>query len=85
MPRDVLVLIGACENGHAWVSYGGANCGCEWIEDGEICRGQCSVPVNRCEHCGDYDYGDNEEAAQRRRECADERPERDRVSEAEAP
>jgi hypothetical protein len=45
--------------GHKWVFDGGANCGC----------GQCSVPVHRCEACGDYDYGDNEDADNVRAEC----------------
>lgn len=40
--------------GHKWIDDGGANCGCP--------DGQCSIPVHRCESCGDYDYGDNEYA-----------------------
>lgn len=53
----------ACRTlGHAWVFAGGCNCGC----DG---RAGCSVPVYRCRACGDYDYGDNEEAAEIVRQC----------------
>jgi hypothetical protein len=51
--------------GHLWAFDGGANCGCE--------DGQCSVPVHRCTSCGDYDYGDNSEAAEKRKACAAER------------
>jgi hypothetical protein len=80
MTRDILLLIGACAAGHSWASHGGMNCGCVWSENGEKCHGQCSVPVYHCEVCGDFDYGDNEEAAQRRRECADEHPERNALT-----
>lgn len=51
--------------GHRWASSGGANCGCSD-------HGSCSVPVNRCIACGDYDYGDNEEARRIRTHCAEE-------------
>jgi hypothetical protein len=47
--------------GHKWVFHGGANCGCE--------DGQCGVPVYRCEGCGDYDYGENDEARDMRAAC----------------
>lgn len=57
--HDCLVL------GHAWVFKGGCNCGCE-LPDGDGC---CSVPVYRCSSCGDYDYGDNEEADEIKRRC----------------
>lgn len=40
--------------GHKWVFHGGRNCGC-----GE---GNCSVPVHQREGCGDFDYGENDEA-----------------------
>jgi hypothetical protein len=33
----------------------------------------CSVPVNTCSQCGDCDYGDNEEAKDVRRVCAESR------------
>lgn len=49
--------------GHKWVFTGGANCGCH------DCH--CSVPVYRCQECGDYDYGDNEEADEIRSACHD--------------
>jgi hypothetical protein len=50
-------------------SIGGCNCGCEFY-DGEVrCEGQCSVPVLRCTRCGDCDYGENEEAEERRHSC----------------
>jgi hypothetical protein len=47
--------------GHKWVSTGGANCGCR--------DGCCSVPVHQCDSCGDYDYGDNDEADEMREAC----------------
>ncbi len=45
---------------------GGANCGCE--------RGDCSVPVHRCEVCGAYDYGENREADEIREKCKEAAP-----------
>ena len=56
-PCDVL--------GHRWRFSGGAGCGCE--------GGSCSVPVHDCEVCGDCDYGENGEASETRRVCAEER------------
>lgn len=50
---------------HTWASIGGANCGCD--------GGQCSIPVLECERCGDSDYGDNEEARDFRKQCAERR------------
>lgn len=47
--------------GHKWVFRGGRNCGCP--------GGHCSVPVHECEGCGDLDYGENEEAEEKRRNC----------------
>ena len=47
-----------CDMQHA----GGRNCGCD--------DGGCSVPVYVCTRCGDSDYGDNPEAAERRADCA---------------
>lgn len=47
---------------HVWVFDGGTNCGCE--------EGACSVPLHSCSSCGDYDYGDNDEAAETRAACA---------------
>lgn len=61
------------EVGHDWKTIGGANCGCEWTEDGEVCRGMCSVPVHECQRCKDCDYGDNPEGDQMRSGCAAER------------
>lgn len=52
--------------GHVWRFAGGANCGCE--------GGHCSIPVHRCDGCGDYDYGDNIEASDIRRACLDATP-----------
>lgn len=48
------------------VSYGGRNAGCEL---GDGCG--CSVPVNVCRKCGDCDYGDNADAIEVRRACAE--------------
>ena len=57
-----------CEDGHDWQHIGGCNAGCaEWC-----C---CSVPVQKCSRCGDYDYGDNDEARQIEADCAAERAE----------
>jgi hypothetical protein len=50
--------LGSCD----MQSAGGANCGCP--------DGQCSVPVLKCTRCGDYDYGENEEANEKRTHCA---------------
>jgi len=61
------------EMGHDWCLMGGANCGCEWIEDGETCRGMCSVPVHECRRCKDCDYGENPEGDMLRSDCATER------------
>lgn len=59
--------------GHRWVFRGGANCGCEGVEpNGERWKGQCSVPVYECDGCGDCDYGDNDEAREKRVACAEE-------------
>lgn len=49
--------------GHKWVHTGGANCGCE--------DGGCSVPVHECEACLDCDYGDNADADEVRKYCAE--------------
>lgn len=59
--RDILNLYD-CSKGHTWVFYGGCNAGCD-----DDCA--CSVPVHKCAHCGDYDYGQNEEAEEVRRDC----------------
>lgn len=60
---------GPCEDhGHDWVSFGGANAGCD---SGDECG--CSVPVNVCRKCGDCDYGENEEARRTVDECRAER------------
>lgn len=50
--------------GHKWVFYGGRNCGCEGIDsEGYHWQGSCSIPVMKCEGCGDFDYGNNQEAS----------------------
>lgn len=51
---------------HDWQSTGGCNAGC-----GPDCC--CSVPVHKCEKCRDCDYGENPEADEVRRECAERR------------
>jgi hypothetical protein len=54
----------SCAHGrHKWAFVGGCNAGCE-----TDCG--CSVPVHRCETCGDYDYGENDEAVMIRGRCA---------------
>lgn len=57
------------EVGHRWKSIGGANCGCK--------GGNCSVPVYECTVCKDCDYGENAEAAEKRKACAEETAYRD--------
>lgn len=55
-----------CTEGHDWQSVGGCNAGCsEWCG--------CSVPVNRCSRCGDWDYGENDDARRVRENCTAER------------
>lgn len=61
--RDFLFL--ACQVGHDWRSSGGCSCGCR--------DAHCSVPVNQCSRCGDYDYGENEEARAIRVACDERR------------
>jgi hypothetical protein len=51
---------------HDWQSLGGCNAGC-----GKDCS--CSVPVHECARCKDCDYGENADAGEVRRECADRR------------
>jgi hypothetical protein len=59
--------------GHKWQFTGGSNCGCEGVHpDGGKWNGHWSVPVHKCESCGDYDYGDNDEARTIRGKCAEE-------------
>ena len=58
---------GPCRSyGHDWHPHGGANACC-----GPDCS--CSVPVMICSKCGDCDYGDNDEAAEIKSECAEGR------------
>lgn len=45
-------------------SVGGCNAGCS----DDCC---CSVPVHKCNRCGGYDYGENEEADEIRRQCVE--------------
>lgn len=49
---------------HDLQSIGGTNAGCE-----RDCS--CSAPVLQCTRCGDCDYGDNAEAEETRRKCAE--------------
>ena len=58
-------LFTGCEAGHDWQSVGGCNAACGFTD----CA--CSVPVNKCSRCGDYDYGDNDEAKQVRADCTE--------------
>lgn len=54
---------GTCaETGHDWQFLGGRNAGCaDWC-----C---CSIPVHQCAKCGDCDYGDNAEVAEKMANC----------------
>lgn len=54
-------------DGHAWRHMGGKNCGCLGG------HGRCSIPVHRCDVCGDWDYGENDDAERTRFACASER------------
>jgi hypothetical protein len=63
--RDYIRLGGPCRE-HFWQFIGGRNACCQLGDD---CH--CSVPVHRCRACGDYDYGDNDEADQVRTRCAE--------------
>lgn len=53
---------------HDWKHIGGCNAGCN-----KYCN--CSIPVHECTRCGDCDYGDNDDARDVRRQCADGNPE----------
>lgn len=56
---------GPCrKHGHDWKHIGGCNAGCC-----DHCG--CSVPVHECTKCKDCDYGDNEEANEVRKRCAE--------------
>jgi hypothetical protein len=59
--RDIIFL--HCQDGHDWKLVGGKACCCDES------RGWCSLPVHRCSRCGDYDYGDNDEAREIVAEC----------------
>lgn len=60
--------------GHRWELFGGMSCNCDqsvfskyiFNDAGYV----CSLPVNKCVICGDYDYGDNEEARKVKEACA---------------
>ncbi|KAA0571114.1 hypothetical protein [Azospirillum sp. Sh1] len=73
--RQQLAAAPCAEVGHRWKHVGGANAGC-----GPDCG--CSVPVHRCEACGDCDYGENEEAREKLAACAAERAETGEVDAA---
>ena len=63
----LIARTGDCrEFGHAWKFYGGRNAAC-----GDGCN--CSVPVYVCPKCGDCDYGDNAEAADKISDCQRDR------------
>lgn len=61
----------ACAQGdHRWKSIGAAACCCDL---GDGIYGECSLPVNVCEECGDCDYGDSVDSDNIRANCACER------------
>lgn len=66
------------EVGHRWKHIGGCNAGCD-----PDCY--CSIPVHKCEVCGQCDYGDNAEAREVLAECtnADDWREARALAEAE--
>lgn len=47
-------------DGHAWRFIGCRSCCCARSDGG---TGGCSLPVHKCDTCGDCDYGENDEAA----------------------
>ena len=53
---------------HDWKHIGGRNAAC----GDRDCS--CSVPVYECRRCGVCDYGENEEAKQKLKECAESGP-----------
>ncbi len=64
--RNRIAAEGCAVSGHDWRHVGGKNAGCEIGND---CG--CSVPVHECAVCGDCDYGDNPEAFETIRRCAE--------------
>lgn len=65
------IRTGPCAtNGHDWKHIGGCNASCPRAETGDCV---CSVPVHVCSKCGDCDYGQNQEADEKRANCAAER------------
>jgi hypothetical protein len=60
----MIAALNPCASGHRWRHIGGRNCGCHP-------DALCSVPVHRCDVCGDFDYGDNSEAARTKEACSD--------------
>lgn len=61
-----IAATGCAEAGHVWAFAGGKNAAC----DEDSCG--CSVPVYQCSVCGDCDYGDNDEARDILRKCAED-------------
>lgn len=62
--RDFLYVTGPCQ--HVWEFHGGCNAGCD-----DDCS--CSIPVHRCKLCGDFDYGNNDDALEIMRVCEEQR------------
>lgn len=65
------IAAGPCAQfGHDWKLVGGRNACCE-----AEASCSCSIPVNVCAKCSDCDYGENQEAADVIRNCAQRRAE----------
>ena len=75
-PKRDMLFVNCQDGSHRWRHTGARACCCELIdEDTALVSGECSIPVYRCADCGDYDYGENAEAAQVKADCAGERQE----------
>lgn len=59
--------LGCRDAGHQWVFDGGRWCGCHETAG-------CSIPVHKCARCGNYDYGDNEDARKQIAACLERFP-----------
>jgi hypothetical protein len=64
--RQQIASASCAEVGHEWSHIGGSNAGC-------CVYCYCSVPVHRCEKCGDCDYGQNAEAEEIMKRCKEDR------------
>lgn len=66
--RKIAAETSCAVRGHRWKHIGGMNACCDWGGGG--CH--CSIPVHECTDCGDCDYGENAEADDIKRQCAEQ-------------